>query len=245
MKAKWLIIGVVIVVVAVVAWRKLPGLRTRATNAVGQVGGWTEEARQTDPLGFMDYAEKELNQHMSQLKEARRNMQEALQRIADETKRNGDLLESAATLAHKFRGAYRKAMVGGYPVEVAGGTYSRESLIEQVRLVMMQSANYTKAIDDLGRATKAAGATGQSILTQITDTQAALASLPAKKEIARVNKLTGRTQELLAQIDALIDRNETVLKESPVRTVEELVHTDLAPAEGIDVDVMAFLEGPE
>jgi phage shock protein A len=223
----------------------MPGLRAKASGAVGGVAGWSEEARKADPLGFMDYAEKQLNKHMSQLKDARRNMQEAMQRISDETERNGVLLESATKLAHDFRGAYRKAMVDGYPIEVAGGTYSRESLIEQVRLVMMQSANYTKAIEDLERAARAAGGTGQSILKQITDTQAALASLPAKKEIARVNKLTGRTQELLEQIDALIDRNETVLKDSPVRTVEELVQTDLVPAEGLEVDVMAFLEAAE
>ena len=152
----WVILGVVIIV-AVVAWRTLPGLRTRATGAMGKVGGWSEEARQADPLGFMDYAEKHLNKHMTQLKDARRNMQEALQRIDKESQRNGALLDSAYTLAGDFREAYREAATAGYPVDVAGGTYSRESLIEQVRLVMMQATNYDKAIKDLERAASAAG----------------------------------------------------------------------------------------
>ncbi|NQU41586.1 MAG: hypothetical protein HQ523_16695 [Lentisphaerae bacterium] len=243
---KWLVICGAVVVVGVVAWRTLPGLRTRATHAAGNVGGWSEGARTSDPLGFMDYAEKQLNKHMTELKEARRNMQSALERIDTESKRNATLLASATGLVGDFRQSFRSAEATGYPIDAAGGTYSRESLIEQVRLVMMQSKNYEKAIGALAHATQAAQAAGQTILTQITDTQAALASLPAKKEIARVNKLTGRTEELLQQIDALIDRNETVLSESPVRTVEELVFTEgVTAGDQPEVDVMAFLEGPE
>jgi hypothetical protein len=109
----------------------------------------------------------------------------------------------------------------------------------------MQRDNYAKAIFDLTAAGTATVGADAKLLRQLTDTQAALAALPAKKEIVRVNQLAGQVQELLVQIDALIDRNETVLQETPVRTVEELLVGADSSETAPDINVMAFLEGTE
>lgn len=241
-RTKLIIVSVVIVIAAILVWRMFPGLRTKVGETYDAYGGWTEAARERDPVGFLTFAEQTLNDHLKQLTDARGSLQTAMRRIESETQRNRALIGSADSLAVQFRNVFKAAKT--YPVAVSGASYGREELIEQVRLVLLQRTNYQNAIDDLAAAAQAAKAAGQNILTQLTDTQAALASLPAKKEIARVNELTGKTQELLGQIDALMVRNESVLSEAPVRTVEELTAGAAAELpESASVDVMAFLEG--
>ena len=242
---KFIVAGAVVVAL-IVAWQIVPGLRTRARDAYGKVGGWSDKAREADPLGFMEYAEGRLEKHLASLKIGRVRIREGQTRIEDETKRNRDLLGKSKDLAVAFRASFKAAEAdSAFPVAVAGSAYSRNELIEQVRLVLMQRDNYTKAISDLVAAGKATVGADAKLLRQLTDTQAALAALPAKKEIVRVNQLAGQVQELLVQIDALIDRNETVLQETPVRTVEELLVGTVSSETAPDLDVMAFLEGTE
>ena len=246
MKLKWIVGIIVAVIIVVVAWRTMPGLRTRAQDTYSKVGGWTEQARQKDPVGFMDYAAGRLQKHLAALKGGRVNIKDGLKRIETETARNRDLLARSGELAATFRAAFKAAeTAAAFPATVAGSSYSRNELIEQVRLVLLQRGNYGKAIEDLAAAVRLAQEADLKLLRQVTDTQAALAALPAKKEIVRVNKVAGEVQELLSQIDALIDRNETVLEGAPVRTVEELLATAAPAAAAPDVDVMAFLEGSE
>jgi len=245
MKAKWVVGLLVVVVAAVLAWRLLPGLRVHVKDAYRKHGGWTEKARLDDPLGFLDYAEGRLEKHLSELQRGRVNIKEGIQRIDAEGERNRTLLAKSQELAAEFRQAFRSAEAGGsYPVSAAGSDYSRTELIEQVRLVLLQRDNYEDAIASLLKAGKAAEEADGKLLRQVTDTQAALAALPAKKEIVRVNQLAENVQELVAQIDALIYENDAVLEDQPVRTVEEIM-AGAKPVDTDDVNVMAFLEGGE
>ena len=248
MKAKGIVVLVVVVLAALAVWKCSPGLRTRAKSAVGKVGEWSEEARQADPVGFIDYAEGRLEKHLSSLKGGRVNIKNGVARTETEITKSQELFDRACELAVMFRDTFQKAEEdAAFPVTVAGFSYSRQELIEQVRLVLLQRTNYTQAMEGLAAARKAAQGADVKLLRQVTDTQAALAALPAKREIVRANQLAGNVQELLSQIDALIDRNETVLEDAPVRTVEELLAGAAAPVAepDVDVDVMAFLGGAE
>jgi len=245
-----LVVLVVLVIAGLVLWRFFPGLRQRGIDAYRQYGGWTEEARRADPVGFIEYAETRLAQDLTTLKQTRRRLAEARETIADETERYRELRAKAEELAQSFRAAYRGAAADGYPVEVAGAEYTRAELLEQVRLILVQRANYEQILSELRTADAAAAEKAQQLLTQISNSQASLAMLPAKREIARVNQLSGATEELMAQVNALLAENVTVLEESPVRTVEQLLDTSTAPRAGAaqaepDVDVIAFLEARE
>jgi len=248
MKVKSIIVIVVVLIAGIAVWKFSPGLRTRARAAAGKVGQWSEEDRQADPVGFIDYAEGRLEKHLAALKNGRINIKNGLVRIETEITKSQELFDKATELAAMFRETFQKAeKETAFPVSVAGSSYSRQELIEQVRLVLLQRTNYTKAMEGLASAAKAARTADVSLLRQVTDTQAALASLPAKREIVRANQLAGNVQELLSQIDALIDRNDTVLEDAPVRTVEELMAGAAAAVvePKVDVDVMAFLGGAE
>ncbi|NQT94502.1 MAG: hypothetical protein HQ559_17230 [Lentisphaerae bacterium] len=245
--ARILIVIVLVVFVGLLAWRFLPRFRKEAEDAYQKYGGWTEEARQHDPVRFIDHAEQELTAHLGSLKQARQNMAGALEKIATEIDKTRSLLSSSETLAGEFRSAYRGSeQDGSYPVEVSGSTYGKEQLVEQVRLILMQRKNYKLVITELESAAETAKTRAQDLLTHITNTEASLASLPAKREIARLNELTGDMSELLEQVNELIGSNKQLLDESPIRTVEQLVAAgETAAPERVDTDVMAFLEGEE
>ena len=244
MKFRNLIGFALAIVIGFVLWHQLPGLRTRIQGTFDKAATWSEEARQKDPLGFIDYAEGRLQKHLASLKSGRSNIRSGVERIAAETERNQSLLAKAEELGSVFRTAFVAAENSkNFPVAVAGSPYSRPELIEQVRLVLLQRGNYDSAITGLAAAKVAAQNADIKLLRQLTVTQAALAALPAKKEIVRVNQLAGEVQTLLAQIDALIDENETVLEGTPVRTVEELLGSVESTQPSDDVDVMAFLKG--
>ncbi len=113
----------------------------------------------------------------------------------------------------------------------------------------MQRDNYEQTVSDLQSAAQAAKEKQQQLVVQINNTRAALEALPAKREIARVNQLTASTEELMAQVNDLLEKNTEVLSASPVRTVEQIVREQQAPAPAagaaVDAQVKAFLEGAE
>ncbi len=116
-------------------------------------------------------------------------------------------------------------------MHVADRDYGRDDLLEQVRLLLMQRDNYKQTIAELQSAAQAAKDKQQQLVVQINNTSAALAALPAKREIARVNQLTASTEELMTQVNDLLEKNTQVLSASPVRTVEQIVGEQQAPAQ--------------
>lgn len=245
--ARILVLTALLVLACLLVWRFLPRVRKEAEDAYEKYGGWTEEARQHDPVRFINHAEEELSEHLGSLKQARQNMASALDKIASEADKTRSLLASSETLARQFRSAYQAAeQDGSYPVEVSGSEYTKEQLVEQVRLILMQRENYKLVITELESAGETAKERAQDLLTHITNTEASLASLPAKREIARLNELTGDMSELLGQVNELIGSNKQLLEESPIRTVEQLVAAgSSAEPERENTDVMAFLQGEE
>lgn len=240
---------VAVVVVGGLVWHFAPGFRQQAREAARKYGGWTQKARRADPVGFIDYAEGELTADLDAFTRARARLSDAVKKLGDELTRNQALLAKAEELAGQFREAYKGAEADGrWPVHVADRDYGRDDLMEQVRLLLMQRDNYRQTIAELQSATQAAKDKQQQLVVQINNTSAALAALPAKREIARVNQLTASTEELMTQVNDLLEKNTQVLSASPVRTVEQIVGEQQPPAQpskDADAQVKAFLEGAE
>jgi hypothetical protein len=229
-------------------WRSSPGCRQRAADVYGKYGGWTEEARRADPIGFIEYAEGKLAEDLEALNQSRRSLADAEQTIELELADTRVLQQAADELAAQCRQAYQEAEASAaYPVEVAGKSYTRADLLEQVELILLQKRNYQQIVEGFEQAAADVAVRQPQLVAQINSIRAALKTLPSKKEIARINQLTGQTEELLGQVNDLIDQNAALLGQSPVRTVEELIQTRDASRQGEagQVDVRAFLEGAE
>jgi len=222
---KYVLIAIGVVVVGWLAWTKLPGLRTKVSGKVDEYGGWTEEARRDDPVGFLTYAEEKLAKDIEAFRQSRETLAAAKANAEAERARNEGLLDAADELAGGFREAYRAAEAAGtWPVEVQGASYARDALIEQVESILGERASYAKVVDIYANVIVSADEQRKELRDRIQSSEATLVELRAQKELVRVNKLTAEADELLAQVEALIDGNrETLVALDEPRSVEALL----------------------
>lgn len=245
---KRLLILLLVVVVALVAWRKLPGLRHRATTALDEFGGWTEDARRADPVGFIEFAEKRLGEDLAAFQKAQTDLAQAKVAAEEELARSQDRFAAANLFAEEFRTAFQGAeAAGSFPVTVRGSQYTRADLVDQVSLLLLERDNYAEIIDGFERVLGNVEVKTRELVTRIQTTRATLTKLKPQKEIARIDKLTGDADKLLADVDELLGENANALGDlrTPVRTVEDLMSAKPAekPSAGDDAATLEFLTG--
>lgn len=245
-------LAVVVAVVGLVIWAVFtfsPALREKTEDVYRKYGGWTEQARQADPVGFIDHAMDRLARDIEAMEASRVRLAEVATNLETRLAETTALRAQADELAQEFRAAYREAEAGaGFPVTISGQAYDRQSLRDQVELILTQRRQYAGLIEELSAAQALVAKRQRQLALQIPETQAALEMLPAKREVARVDELTGGAMQLLDEVNGVLNTNQQVLEGSPVRTVEELVRSRQAEAEGpagaVTADeVTRFLEG--
>lgn len=245
---------IVLILIGLVVWGIIvyfPGLREKGESAYRQFGGWTEEARRSNPVGFIDHAMDRLQEDLKAMETSQLRLSEVSADLKLRLERTRQLERQAGQLAGEFRAAYRQAEDGaGYPVRISGQNYSREALRDQVELLLNQRRQYEQLIQELEASQARIEERQQQLVLQIPETRAALEMLPAKREIARVEEITGGTRQLLEEVNAVMNTNQEVLEKSPVRTVEELLNYQEtggdASSMSVDPDeVTRFLEGAE
>ena len=246
---KFLAILVVLGIIGLVVFEFFPGLREQGKQLYRKYGGWTQEARKADPVGFIEHAIGRLEKDLNTLQETRTRLGNVLENLDNKERQTEKLLDNATKLAKRFREAYQRAEEGGgYPTEVSGQAYDRSELKDQVRLILLQRQQYGRLLKDLGEAKASATKHRQNLGLQISKTRASLSTLPAKREVARLKEISSDTESLLDQVDNVMASNEEVLEHSPVRTVEELTAAEeksdgkQASANEGSVDVEAFLK---
>jgi len=246
---KAILILAVLAAIAFAVWKYMPGVRTKVESTVDRYGGWTEEARREDPVGFLEHAEGKMSADLDAFKQAKRDLADARSRAQEELEKTEGLRDAAASHSLDFRGAYRAAASGdAFPVQVAGASYSRDDLVSQVRLLLLQQGNYAEVANSYHAVLDTVDERENDLEKRILGTKAALTNLAAQKELVRIQKLTEETDELMRQVQELLGQNSEVLEEldSPVRTVEELLRsgggraTPVADSAATDDDVMAF-----
>lgn len=152
----------------------------------------------------------------------------------------------AGQLLVEFRAAYQGAQKdNAFPVRISGQSYDPQALRDQVALLLNQQNQYEQLVQELKTSQIRVEERQKQLNLQIPETRAALEMLPAKREIARVDEITGDTRQLLEEVDAVMNNNQKVLNQSPVRTVEELVrYQDDTTSENVSpTEVTQFLEG--
>lgn len=221
-----LAIVLAVCVLGYLAWTRLPGVRTKIQKTVDDYGGWTQEARQEDPIGFVEYAEEKLRGDLSAFERSRVDLMDSKRNAEDEKLRNEGLLELANELATQFKGEFKAAeSAGSWPVTVRGASYDRDQLVEQVESILSDKQSYTKVIAIYEQVISSASERDLDLKDRIKSTQATLVELKAQKELLRVDKLTAEADELLGQVDELLSGNHAALSglETPVRSVEDLL----------------------
>lgn len=227
------------------AWKKLPGFRTKVEDTVEEYGGWTEEARKSDPVGFLTYAEEKLERDIEAFQESRTKLSEAQKRGEEESERHAGLVAAASELAAAFRERFRDAEASNaWPIQFNGASYTREQFVEQVDSILAEKASSERVIEIYDEVAETALERDKELRARIQSTKATLQQLAAQKELVRVEKLTAEADELMVKVNELIGGNDTTLTEGePVRSLEDLLSAAKnEPVEtGSSDDVLDFL----
>jgi hypothetical protein len=217
------------VVVGAVLYATGPGFRTTVNQHMNDWIGWTEAARQADPVGFTNHVEGSLKRDLATMHNTRDALNKETATLATEIHNQEALAEHAERLATEFRDAYQQAHASdSFPVTVRNAAYTAEQVESQVSLLLAEAAGYRAAIDKLTKIRQQAEQKLEEVTVRIANTDTQLAALPAERELLRARVLSDAGQELVASVDALLEGNRQVIQGNPVRSVAELIATPAA-----------------
>jgi len=223
-----------------------PGLWVQIDRKVTELAGWTEEARRGDPAGFVDHATRRLREDLETMERTRRELAAEIAQVSKKAREQEALRDQANQLANEYREAYQAACTNGsFPIVVRSAAYTGEDVKVQVRMILAEAAGYEEALDALKKVQEQAESKLEELTVRINSTETKLVALAAQREILLARTLSDEGEQLLAQVADLMDGNEQVIVQNPVRNVRELlaVSMDASAREESNgmTDVEAFL----
>lgn len=248
MKPKFLLF--VVIIAAFVAYQKMPGLKARAENFVNEYGGWTPEAIDKDPAGFIAHAQKQLQSNITTFEQSKTALLDSKRTADTKLAEFRKSLESADALAADFKARFQAAKAGGgFPIEVIGGKYSEADAIKQVELLLAEKSNAQKRIEDYTKILAAVETKRSQLTDRISQSRAKLDELVAQEQMVKLDQLTGEADKLLAQVNSVVEDNGKLAAgkdADPVRSLADMMK-DIdklaadAPKAAEKSDAMAFL----
>jgi len=224
-----LLSGLVVVGLTGAAVVASPALRAHVYQQWAGLCGWTEKARQADPVGFASYAERRLKHDLQVMEKTRRELAAEVGQLSREIREQQALGDQARQLAEEFRTEYQLASTnGGFPIEVRAAAYTEGQAKSQVSMLLAEADGYKQSLDQLTKVRKEAESKIEELVVRINGTETQLAALSTKRELLRARQLTAEGEQLLAQMDELMTGNTQVIQGNPVRTVRELLDAPVA-----------------
>lgn len=220
------LIGLVLAVAAIgaVAYFVFPGFRAKVDDIVEKHGGWNEEARRKDPVGFVNYSIKKLDENIAKFEGIRVDVREGKNKLDKMKAENEMKIRFNANNLNEFKVAYKSATDGGkWPVNVAGKGYTEAELKSQVELALSEKATFANVGAQLEKGCKDLEAKEFELVNRITESKANLSALKTQGEILKANKLTAETEKMMSEVQEVLARNDAVNSEVKIRTTEELM----------------------
>ena len=220
---KNIILLAVVVLGGFLAWQYLPGLRTAVQGKINEYGGWTEEARQDDPVGFVEHAQEKLRKNIDtfesvqdELAETKKTAEQKLEEFAEK--------ESAATrMANELKELYTSAeATDAWPVTYAGNEYNRQEIIDQVKEVLAEKTNAVERQADYVAILEDVNKRRGEIRDRISQSSKTIDQLESQKLSLKADKLTSDAEQMLAQVNDLVEDTSRVA-EDPVRSLDDLM----------------------
>lgn len=210
--------------VAIVGRQYAPGLWVKFERAFEERFGWTEEAKQRDPGGYVEYVIHRLRKDLAELAAIRQDLLVQIAELTSKIQTQDALASHAERLATEFRNRYREARVGNtFPVVIRGAAYTADQVESQVSLLLAQARGCREALERLKKVREQAEAQLEMITVCLNRTEAELAALTAQRKLLQARQIFDQQSELLAQVEDLFAENKRVVATNPVRTVQELL----------------------
>lgn len=248
---KNLIIFVVVVAGAYFAWNNLPGLRDKVTQAANKYGGWSEEARKNDPVGYIEYAIKALDKDVAQFTEANTKLKEAKASNEARLEEQRDKAAQANDLANAIKEQYKSAKENNaWPITVAGNEYTETAAVDLVGNLLQTKTTATALMADYEGVLATINKKTSELTQRISDSKFNKEKLMAQKELVKVDNLSTEADELLAKVNDLVEGNSKVA-EGPAMTFDDLMkdidkqakaNAEAAEAEASDSEARSWLD---
>ncbi len=220
---KNIIIFVVVVAGAYFAWNNLPGLRDKVTKAANKYGGWTEEARKSDPVGFIEHAIEQLDKDVEGFESAKAAMLENKKSSEAKLEEYRNEEAQATELANAIKVQFKTAEdTNGWPITISGKPYDKSQAITLVNDILMTKKNASARMVDYQGVLNTIDTRAAELSTRISESKFSKDELLAKKDIVKVDNLSNETDLLLAKVNDLVEGNSK-LTDEPSLTFEDLV----------------------
>jgi hypothetical protein len=204
-----------------------PLFRSNAENAVKQITQWTPENIEKYPVEYSKYVEEKLKTDQRKLQETRRGLSNAMEIIAKQTASKTKLLEAGIKIADEFA---KVISVGNFPVTLHGKEYTADQANLQLSLTLAEIDSYKESVTKLAAISKLAEEKIQEVVVNSQKIETEIALLNTKREVFKASKIDGDALKILDQVSAVLDGTQVLLKENPVRTIDELLKGDDTPA---------------
>lgn len=220
---KNIIIFAVVVLGGYLAWNNLPGLRDQVTKAANKYGGWTEEARKNDPVGFIEHATEQLQKDIEGFEEAKAALVSSKKKSEAKVEEYRDEQADAKNLANAIKEQFKTAEESGsWPITIGGDTYERAQAINLVNNLLMTQKNAGARMADYEKVLATIDAKSADLTARISESKFNVEKLESQKELVKVDNLSAEADALLAKVNDLVEGNSKVAEE-PAQTYEELV----------------------
>ena len=220
---KNIILLAVVVLGGFLAWQYLPGLRSAVEGKINEYGGWTEEARKDDPVGFVEHAQKKLRANIATFESVQDKLAKTKKKAEDALEEFATKEKAATDMSNELKELYSSAeATDAWPVTWKGKEYDRQEVIEQVKDVLAEKkssserqAEYAQILEDVD---KRRG----EVRDRITQSSTMIDKLESQKLSLETDKLTNDAEVMLAQVNDLVEDTSRVA-EDPVRSLDDLM----------------------
>lgn len=219
---KQLVIIALVALGGYLAWQNFPGLRTAAQDKLNEMQSWSEEDREKDPIGYIEYAKKQLASNIDKF-------EDAVEKVAENKAQNNAKFEEYAE-KHQFatnwtneaKEVFRTTKENdAWPVTFKGKEYSRDLFLKQVDSMLTERKTAAELMEDYRGLVDAAENQRSQIQAQVVDMNQAIAKLESQRAKIEAASLTEASEAVLADVAALVD-GTTKKAKGDLLSLEEL-----------------------
>ncbi len=175
---------------------------------------WTVADQLRDPVGFTEFARRQLTWELRQLRTLRPPLQVELQRLMAEEERIKSALDFAANLTERLREEPTAVVSEDSSVIPDGRTWGRAERMSQVSSLISQMEGYENDLERIHRGRLHAEEELQRLTRQESETESNLQLLATCAQTLRTVRDAQPNTELMSNVELLMVRNKSVLQRS-------------------------------
>ena len=187
---------------------------------------WTPESVSDDPLGFAEFAEKNVRKDLVFLEQSGAELERKRERARRALSKTKSFLVSAKERTADLRKAYQKAEAqSAFPVVVGTQVYDRETLIEETQTLLHLQASYAEIVPQFEEVIESIDESKLELDKNLISTNSVMPALERERQLLYNDQESIGSQSFLTGVEQLLDENEVLLGQAnrPVPVVEDLL----------------------